>query len=121
MGTGYEARVLEGREKNAEPYSAPPIEQPRPSPYTHSLPPQPPLTSAPVSKSQIFTVLSSDPLTTRVTSAEIATEFTESECPASVRTCQPAPTSLPVPNHTLSETSHPFALADGVSGTGGYK
>jgi hypothetical protein len=99
----------------------PAIQHPHPSPYTRSLPPQPPLTSAPVSTSQIFTVLSCDPLTTRFPSAEIATESTKDECPASVRTCQPAPASLPVRNHTLSETSHPFALANGVSGAGGYK
>ena len=88
----------------------------------HSLTPSNhPLTSVPVSTSQIFTVLSSDPLTTRFPSAEIATEFTKLECPASVRTCQPAPASLPVRNHTHSETSNPLALSNGVSGAGGYK
>ena len=88
----------------------------------HSLTPSnQPLTSAPDSTSQIFTVVSSDPLATRFPSADIATEFTMPECPASVRTCQPAPASLSVHNKSLSETSNPLALSNGVDGAGGYK
>jgi len=43
--------------------------------------------------SQILTVVSSDPLTTRLPSAEIANDDTSLECPASVRTSAPVSTS----------------------------
>jgi len=47
--------------------------------------------SSSVSTSQIFTVMSSDPLTMRFPSTEIATECTRPECPASVHLTSPVP------------------------------
>ena len=46
------------------------------------------LTSAPVAASQIFTMLSYDPLTTRFPSRAKATHHTTELCPRSVHTCQ---------------------------------
>ena len=45
-------------------------------------------TSLQVVLSQILTVLSPDPLTMCLPSGEYATEFTSSECPRSVHSCQ---------------------------------
>ena len=61
------------------------------------------ITSAPAA-SHILTVLSSDPLTTRVPSGETAKEVTELECPRSVQICQSGSRSF----SRISVTSRAF-------------
>ena len=63
---------------------------PTPSHHHTQRTPRKSLTSAPASASQIFTSLSSDPLTTRCPPGEKATALTPQQCPVSVQTCQTA-------------------------------